>query len=55
VQHDIHDWDLGTAATLYRNPDGKNIAAIAGKDGNVYLIDRATHMPIVWPPTPGTT
>jgi alcohol dehydrogenase (cytochrome c) len=54
VPHDIHDWDLGTAPTLYRNPDGKNIAAIGGKDGNVYLTDRATHMPIV-PPTPGTT
>jgi alcohol dehydrogenase (cytochrome c) len=54
VPHDIHDWDLGTAPTLYRNPDGKNIAAIGGKDGNVYLIDRATHKPIGLP-TPGTT
>jgi alcohol dehydrogenase (cytochrome c) len=54
VPHDIHDRDLGTAPTLYRNPDGKNIAAIGGKDGNVYLIDRATHKPI-GPPTPGTT
>jgi alcohol dehydrogenase (cytochrome c) len=55
VPHDIHDWDLGTAPALFTNSDGKNIAAIAGKDGNVYLIDRATHMPIVWPPTRGTT
>jgi len=47
VPHDIHDWDLGTAPALYRSPDGKkNIAAIAGKDGNVYAIDRATHVPI---------
>jgi alcohol dehydrogenase (cytochrome c) len=30
VPHDIHDWDLGTAATLYRNRNGENIAAIAG-------------------------
>jgi alcohol dehydrogenase (cytochrome c) len=46
VPHDIHDWDLGTPAALYSTPDGKNIAAIAGKDGNVYAIDRASHVPL---------
>lgn len=53
VPHDIHDWDLGTPAALYRTPDGHKIAAVAGKDGNVYAIDRATHVPLFV--TPGTT
>lgn len=53
VPHDIHDWDLGTPAALYTAPDGKNIAAIAGKDGNVYAIDRTTHVPVFV--TAGTT
>jgi glucose dehydrogenase len=53
VPHDIHDWDLGTPAALYSTPGGKNIAVIAGKDGNVYAIDRASHVPLFV--TPGTT
>lgn len=53
VPHDIHDWDLGTPAALYRTPDGHKIAAVAGKDGHVYAIDRATHVPLFV--TPGTT
>ncbi len=53
VAHDIHDWDLGTPPALYTTPDGKNMAAIAGKDGNVYGIDRAIHVPVFV--TAGTT
>src|SRR5208282_3863703 len=30
---DDHDWDLGSAPTLYRTPSGKDMMAIAGKDG----------------------
>jgi alcohol dehydrogenase (cytochrome c) len=41
---DEHDWDLATTPTLYRAPSGKDIAAIAGKDGYVYGLDRATHI-----------
>jgi alcohol dehydrogenase (cytochrome c) len=40
---DDHDWDLATTPTLYRTPSGKDMAAIAGKDGYVYGLDRATH------------
>jgi alcohol dehydrogenase (cytochrome c) len=40
--HDEHDWDLGTAPTLYTTPDGTQSLAIAGKDGHVWGIDRAT-------------
>ena len=42
VAHDVHDWDLGTAPALYRT-HGKDMLAIAGKDGFVYVIDRKTH------------
>ncbi len=53
VAHDIHDWDLGTPPALYATPNGRNMAAIAGKDGNVYGIDRAIHVPVFV--TAGTT
>jgi alcohol dehydrogenase (cytochrome c) len=43
VPRDEHDWDLATTPTLYRTRSGKDIAAIAGKDGYVYGVDRATH------------
>ena len=44
VPRDEHDWDLATTPTLYRTPSGKDMAAIAGKDGYVYGLDRATHV-----------
>lgn len=43
VPRDEHDWDLATTPTLYRTPAGKDIVAIASKDGYVYGLDRATH------------
>jgi alcohol dehydrogenase (cytochrome c) len=53
VPADQHDWDLGTAPTLYRTPTGKDMLAIAGKDGFVYGLDRVSHKPLFR--TPGTT
>ncbi|HTZ67401.1 MAG TPA: PQQ-binding-like beta-propeller repeat protein [Roseiarcus sp.] len=43
VPRDEHDWDLATTPTLYRTPSGKDMVAIAGKDGYVHGLDRATH------------
>jgi alcohol dehydrogenase (cytochrome c) len=42
IPHDEYDWDLGTPPTLYRTPGGKDMLAIAGKDGHVYGIDRGS-------------
>jgi alcohol dehydrogenase (cytochrome c) len=53
VPHDDHDWDLATAPTLYRTPAGKDMAAITGKSGRVYGVDRATHSLVF--NTPATT
>jgi alcohol dehydrogenase (cytochrome c) len=53
VPRDEHDWDLATAPTLYRSAGGKDLLAIAGKDGRVHGIDRTTQTPIF--NTPGTT
>ena len=45
VPSDVHDWDLGTAPTLYTiggkngNPD-RDMLAVAGKDGLVYILER---------------
>jgi alcohol dehydrogenase (cytochrome c) len=39
---DDHDWDLGSAPTLYRTRSGKDMMAIAGKDGYLSGVDRAT-------------
>ena len=44
VPRDEHDWDLATTPTLYHTPSGKDMVAIAGKDGYVYGLDRATHV-----------
>jgi alcohol dehydrogenase (cytochrome c) len=47
VPHDDHDWDLATAPTLYRAPNGgASMLAIAGKGGRVYGIDRASRIPV---------
>lgn len=43
VPRDEHDWDLATTPTLYRTPLGRDMVAIAGKDGYVYGLDRTTH------------
>jgi alcohol dehydrogenase (cytochrome c) len=53
VPHDEHDWDLGTSPTLYRGRSGKNMLAIAGKDGMVLGIDRDSRELVFR--TPGTT
>jgi alcohol dehydrogenase (cytochrome c) len=42
IAHDEHDWDLGTAPSLYRTKSGKDMLAVAGKNGRVYGIDRNT-------------
>jgi alcohol dehydrogenase (cytochrome c) len=38
--HDEHDWDLASTPTLYRGPSGRDLLAIAGKDGRVHGMDR---------------
>lgn len=40
--NDGHDLDLGAAPVLYRSND-RDFVALAGKDGYVHLLDRATH------------
>jgi alcohol dehydrogenase (cytochrome c) len=40
VPHDEHDWDLASTPTLYRGASGRDLLAIAGKDGRVHGIDR---------------
>jgi len=52
VPRDEHDWDLATTPTLYHSAGGKDMLAIAGKDGRVHGIDRTTQTPIF--NTPGT-
>jgi len=42
VPEDDHDYDLGTAPTLYRTSSGRDLVALAGKNGRVDVIDRAT-------------
>lgn len=41
--NDGHDLDLAAAPMLYSNSEGRDIAAAAGKDGYVHLVDRLTH------------
>ena len=43
---DDHDWDVGSAPTLYRSRSGKEMLAVAGKDGWVSGVDRTTHKQI---------
>ncbi|HEY6301884.1 MAG TPA: PQQ-binding-like beta-propeller repeat protein [Terriglobales bacterium] len=50
---DDHDWDLGSAPTIYRTRSGKDMVAVAGKDGWVVGLDRATRAQMF--KTPGTT
>jgi len=53
VPRDEHDWDLGTAPALYRTLRGKDMLAVAGKNGRVLGIDR-TSKSVVFD-TPATT
>jgi alcohol dehydrogenase (cytochrome c) len=53
VPHDEHDWDLATAPTLYRSSSGRDLLAIAGKDGRVHGIDRTARAVVF--NTPATT
>ena len=50
---DDHDWDYGTAPTLYRTRAGKDMVAAAGKNGYVVGLDRATRAVVF--STPATT
>jgi alcohol dehydrogenase (cytochrome c) len=50
---DDHDWDLGSAPTLYRSRSGKDMLAVAGKDGWIVGLDRATRAQLF--KAPGTT
>jgi alcohol dehydrogenase (cytochrome c) len=40
---DSVDHDLGAAPVLYKDSKGRQIVAMAGKDGYAYGVDRATH------------
>ena len=46
LPHDVHDWDLASAADLAGDANHQ-IAAVASKDGNLYGIDRTTHT-LLW-------
>src|SRR5207302_3767771 len=41
--NDGHDLDLAAAPMLYTNSGGRDVAAAAGKDGYVHVVDRLTH------------
>ncbi len=43
---DDHDWDMGTAPTIYRTLSGKSRIAVVGKDGYVISIDGTTKKPV---------
>lgn len=40
ISGDGHDWDLGTQPTLYQTKSGRDMLAIAGKEGYVYGLER---------------
>jgi PQQ-dependent dehydrogenase (methanol/ethanol family) len=42
-ENDGHDLDLAAAPLLYTNAEGRDVAAAAGKDGYVHVVDRSTH------------
>jgi alcohol dehydrogenase (cytochrome c) len=41
--NDGHDLDLGAAPVLFRTAQGRELVALAGKDGFVHLLDRTSH------------
>jgi len=47
---DALDYDMAAAPMLYRDARGRALVALAGKDGYLYLIDRATHRSIAQVP-----
>lgn len=46
IPNDSHDWDMSTAADLVTT-GGKSIAAVASKDGYLYVLDRNAHT-LLW-------
>ncbi len=46
IPNDSHDWDLSTGADLV-SASGKSIAAVASKDGYLYVFDRMAHT-LLW-------
>lgn len=48
---DSVDHDLGAAPVLYKDSKGRDVVAMAGKDGYAYGIDRATHKLLFRTPT----
>jgi alcohol dehydrogenase (cytochrome c) len=51
IRHDEHDWDLASTPTLYRAASGRDLVAVAGKDGRVYGIDRTARALVFNTPT----
>ena len=51
IRHDEHDWDLASTPTLYRAASGRDLLAVAGKDGRVYGIDRTARAIVFDTPT----
>jgi alcohol dehydrogenase (cytochrome c) len=47
---DALDYDMAAAPMLYRDAHGRALVALAGKDGYLYLIDRASHRSIAQVP-----
>jgi alcohol dehydrogenase (cytochrome c) len=43
LPHDVHDWDMAAPPVLFTTSDGKSMFAAAGKDANIYGVDRTTH------------
>jgi alcohol dehydrogenase (cytochrome c) len=48
---DSVDHDLGAAPVLYKDSKGRDVVAMAGKDGYAYGVDRATHRLLFRTPT----
>jgi alcohol dehydrogenase (cytochrome c) len=42
IKNDTHDWDASTAPVIVKTKAGRNIVAIAPKDGHLYAYDIAT-------------
>jgi len=53
VPHDIHDWDIAASPILFTSKSGRKIAAVGGKNGYLYGLDR--NLSTVFWQTPVTT
>jgi alcohol dehydrogenase (cytochrome c) len=42
LKSDYHDWDVAAAPSLLTTKAGRKVIAEGGKDGHLYLVDRAT-------------